>query len=363
MGSGNGSESSVCSKDSVPNATPKELLLNKLYAFHVRGGHPEAERLYALYRRLYNSNDNDEPRVTKAEIQRRIQACPCFTAKQNRRQNFVPVHPSINKELFIDFKEIGTNRCPIPGMTKRAYRLTITEPLSGAVWSLPIPVCNGTELVRLMRIVLQIHGLVHSIRPDNAPAFIHGEFAEFCKLHGIQIKPIRAYNAQANLAERPHSAINRLINNISTSSKNIDEDIFCFVTSHNLLPKSLGFSPIEVLKGGHIPPECVEDFTNVQPKQSELSASQFLAEVWEKRNLSKLDKTQPSSEAKAFERGTRIKWQAQINPGTFKTAKGVVVDSTPTACLIRFDNNRLAWAVSSQIKLDQSANIGNALAG
>ena len=112
-----------------------EEMLNKLYNFHVRGGHPSADRIFDLYRRLYGKSHPSA--VTRTMLQDRLKLCRCFTAKHPTSANFVPIYPSTNRELFLDFKEIGTMRCPLVD-GKKSYRLTVFEPLSGAVWSLPV---------------------------------------------------------------------------------------------------------------------------------------------------------------------------------------------------------------------------------
>ena len=352
--------STVKPRSSGPSDEPSAriTMLNKLFMFHMRGGHPSAERLFALYKRIFGKHHVS--RVTLAHIKDRLRNCRCFTSRTKQSANFVPVFPSTNRELFLDFKEIGTNRCPLAD-GKKGYRLTVTEPLSGAVWSLPTPVCNGRELVRLMRIVLQIHGMVARVRPDNAPAFIHGEFADFCRTHSIEIGPIATYNAKANLAERSHSGINKLINLLETDSNDVDEDIFNFIQSYNILPKESGLSPLEVLKGGLLPAECVEEFGTVAVRQSDLSAKSFIEEAWQARNTSKLLKTSPNPVKPKFSVGQKVIWRAQVNPSTIKTASGVIVACNVTSALVRFSDRRITWCSVSQLQISQVDSIGKLL--
>ena len=138
------------------------------------------------------------------------------------------------------------------------YRLTVYEPLSGAVWTFPVKLRTGQQLIAIFRIILQVHGKVDAVRPDNAPEFVAGDFAAWCKNHGIQILPVATYNPCSNLAERPHSQINKAINLLESNTKNIEEDLFNFAMSHNVLPKRAtgGYSPLEILKGGFLPKEC-----------------------------------------------------------------------------------------------------------
>ena len=325
-------------------------MLNKLFMFHVRGGHPSAERVYALYRRLFGKHHPSK--ISLGHVKERLRFCRCYTKRPRQADNFTPIYPSTNRELFLDFKEVGTNRCPLTD-GKKAYRLTILEPLSGAVWSLPTKICNGYELVKLMRIVLQVHGMVARIRPDNAPAFIHGEFAEFCKSHSIELAPIATYNAKANMAERPHSGINRLINLMETDSSNIDEDIFNFIQSYNVLPKASGFCAIEILKGGILPQECVEEFDSATVRHSDLSARNFIEEIWQSKNTARLEKTSPKLGIPKFSAGDKVVWRAQINPSTMKTARGSVVACNLTSALVRFSDRRIAWCSVSQLQSDQ----------
>ena len=152
-----------------------------------------------------------------------------------------------------------------------------------------------------------------------------------------------------------------MIQNIETDSANVDEDLFCFVLSHNVLPTRMGFSPLEVLKGGNLPPECVEGLDMPVPVKSEMSAFNFMSEIWSKRNEQKLADTKPLEVLPAFPKGSPVVWRAQINPSTIKTAKGVVVDASPTAALVRFSSRRLAWCSSKQLKLDVSASLDGVL--
>ena len=163
---------------------------------------------------------------------------------------------------------------------------------------------------------------------------MYGEFADFCKVHSIELSPISTYNARANLAERPHSGINKLLNLLETDSKNVDEDIFNFVQSYNILPKESGFAPLEVLKGGILPRECVEELGTSATKQSDLSARSLIEEVWQSRNVSKLERTSPNMVKPKFQVGDRVVWRAQVNPSMMKTARGTVQACNATSALV-----------------------------
>ena len=76
----------------------------------------------------------------------------------------------------------------------------------------------------------------------------------------MEIKPISNYNPRANVAERHHRQINRMLDESYSSSATIEDDIFSFCQAHNLLKKrATGFAPFEVLKG-QLPRELISDF-------------------------------------------------------------------------------------------------------
>ena len=170
--------------------------------------------------------------------------------------------------------------------------MSIFEPLSGAVWSFPISKCTGHKVVEIMRIVMTIHGKVSVLRPDNGKSFIEGEFARWCKSKNIEIRPTSCYNPQANLAERHHRQINRMLDNSYSTASTVNDDIFEFCHAQNLLKKrSTGLAPFEILKG-HIPPELVSDiYAGPHFSQPTIPATEILRKAWEDRNLSKLEKT------------------------------------------------------------------------
>ena len=93
------------------------------------------------------------------------------------------------------------------------------------MWSFPSPVTNDKQLVVIFGIIVQIHGHPGTIRPDNAPEFVAGEFKKWCEKQGISIKPISPHNPQANLAERPHSSLNKMISSVSSLEDDIVEII------------------------------------------------------------------------------------------------------------------------------------------
>ena len=143
----------------------------------------------------------------------------------------------------------------------------------------------------------------------------------------------------------------------------VTNDIFNFIMSYNLLPKRKGFSPIEVLKGGILPQECLLDLSDksAPSKQSSLSAGKFIEEIWEFRSAPKLDAMKPNRKQHEFKVGDQVIWQAQINPATFRRDKGTIQHTTPTAALIRFTNRRLAWCSITQIKRDPDSQLHRVL--
>ena len=142
----------------------------------------------------------------------------------------------------------------------------------------------------------------------------------------------------------------------------MDEDLFNYAISHNCLPNKTGYSPIEILKGGVFPAECVDEFSDIQPKASEISARCVHEEAWEARNVEKLNRVESSIESPKFKTGDQVIWKAQINPTTIKTSKGTVIDSTLTAALVKFETGRrVAWCSTRHLSFDKSLLAENAL--
>ena len=221
-----------------------------MYEYHVRAGHVSPERIYGLYRRINGENT----KVTIREVIEHFKSCHCYKPNApSRSKNFIPTYPSVNSQLFLDFKSINTTNAPVHNCTSKLTRLSIIEPLSGACWSFKIEKCTGRKLVEIMRIVLTIHGKVKTLRPDNGKTFIEGEFKKWCDSMGIEIKPTAVYNPQANRAERHHRQINRMLDQSYSTGATIEDDIFDFCQAHNLLRnRATGLAPIEILKG-HLP--------------------------------------------------------------------------------------------------------------
>ena len=334
------------SKKSLKN-TENEKMLLKLTNFHIRSGHISAERVFSLYQRIYGKNHPSK--ITRDQLVAHFRACKCYTPKANG--NFIPIQPSTNAELYLDFKTLGAHSCPLKNKAK-SYRLSVIEPLSGAIWSFPVPVCTGTELVDAMRFLLQVHGMVGTIKADNAPSFIFGEFADFCKKYDIKLNAITPGNAQSNLAERQHSSLNKAIvlaHNLTekvslAESKDI---IFDFVLSHNLVAKrdSSKYCPMEILKG-QLPKECVRLVDNIEISQSYLTAPKIIEEVWASKSKRKLDKCPESAENPKFSPGCEVYWKVKNPTNEVQYRLGKVIDSNPTSTLLKLSSGKIRWVVN-----------------
>ena len=332
----------------LPNAksSENEKMLLKLTNFHIRSGHISPERVFSLYKRVYGPNH--ESKVTREQLEQRFKSCKCYSPKP--KGNFIPVKPSINAELYLDFKTIGSHHCPLKN-GKKAYRLSIIEPLSGAIWSIPVPVTTGPQLVDIMSTVLQVHGLVGMIKADNAPSFIYGEFQNFCKKYEIKLQSITPANAQANLAERQHSSQNKALNLASKicdkiSVEEAKEVLFDFSISHNLIKKrNTPFSPLEILKG-QLPPECISIFDQSEIEQTSMSAHQITEKTWLDRSKEKLQKTTATTNEPKFKTDSEVYWRVK-NPTTeVQYRKGKVIDSNPTSTLLKLTSGKYQWVVN-----------------
>ena len=339
------SHSPSSSPMSSDNSENSKMLL-KLLSFHIRSGHISAERIHSLYLRLYGKNHSSK--VTRQQITDKLKMCKCYSPKS--KGNFIPVKPSINGELYLDFKTIGAHSCPLKNGVK-GYRLSIIEPLSGAIWSIPVPVTTGSQLVDIMRIVLQIHGLVGTIKADNAPTFIKGEFEKFCAGYDIKLSSITPGNAQANSSERQHSQVNKAIvmaNNLAEKITLAEskEVLFDFVISHNLVKKrNTRYCPLEIMKG-HLPPECTKIFGESNHEQPNKPASEIVEDTWLERSKGKLEKTPSFSTDNKFKVGEVVFWKVK-NPTTeVQYRQGTVVESNETSTCIKLKNKRTVWIVN-----------------
>ena len=323
-------------------------ILNKLTMFHVRGGHPSVERMYQLYRRLF---PKDYASITVEKLRNHFKNCTCNTTQKDKT-NFIPRYPSINRELFLDFKEIGTQRCALTDGRKQ-YRLSILEPLSGAIWSLPIKITTGPALVNLMTIVLMIHGKVHRIRTDNAPQFIHGVFEKFCKSNNIQLNSITSYNPTANLVERHHSSLNRLIKLSQPNYEEVQQDILDYVLTYNTIPSRHKFAPYEVLKG-HLPLECLPiefDADLEKPLTQNLPAQVIIEQMWQSRNEPNFLKTKSSSGRERFPTGSSVEWCIKLNTGIVKYVQGLVLSTNETSAYVKLNSNRKVWISKNNLRM------------
>ena len=129
----------------------------------------------------------------------------------------------------------------------------------------------------------------------------------------------------------------------------------------SFLAVALQFHRREILKGGVLPPECIEEFSDSKPKASELTARQLIDQVWETRSVPNLDRTSSSLESPKFKSGDKVIWRAQINPAMVKSAKGVVLAATVTAALVRFAGRRVAWCSIRQLEFDRTESALRAL--
>ena len=338
-------ETPACEEAQSIKSEKYQEMLNKLTMFHVRGGHPSAERIYELYRRLYPDNVAG---ITIAKLRSHFKLCKCARNRKDNT-NFVPRYASINKELFLDFKEIGTQRCRLKD-GKKSYRLSILEPLSGAVWSLPTRLTTGKSLVTLITMVLMIHGKVDKFRTDNAPQFIKGEFESFCRRNDIAISSITPYNPCANPVERHHSNLNRLINLANPDAKEVEQDILDYILSYNSIPSKYKYAPYEVLKG-HMPKECIPSEFEIEdhPKQS-LTALDIIDKVWSNRNLDNLAKTKPVLK-ELFPKDTKIQWSIKLNTGISKQLKGKVIFTNLTSAFIQLEHSgRKLWVAKNSLR-------------
>ena len=167
--------------------------------------------------------------------------------------------------------------------------------------------------------------------------------------------PSLCYNPQANRAERHHRDINRMLDESYSTGATIEDDIFNFCQTHNLLKKrSTGMAPIELLKG-HLPIELVDDlYSGMTLPQPSKSAVQLIQDAWESRNTHNLEKTTPTSEPHNFLSGKRVIWSIGVNN---KKVIGTCLKSLPTAVQIKLDESgRVVWASRSSVKIYLNPN-------
>ena len=186
----------------------------------------------------------------------------------------------------------------------------------------------------IMRIVLTVHGRVKTLRPDNGKSFTEGPFQVWCKKVGIDIVPTSLYNPRANRAKRHHRDINRMLDLSYSTAGTIEDDMFQFCQSHNLLKKrSTGYAPFELLKG-HLPAELVDDlYDGAELAQLSFPARKMIEEAWESRNVKNLAKTLPSQEAVDALVDKNLIWDLGVN--NKKPVFEVVANRRPAAARVR----------------------------
>ena len=205
-----------------------------------------------------------------------------------------------------------------------------------------------------MRIVLQIHGLVGSIKADNAPSFIKGEFELFCKKYDIELKSITPGNAQANLSERQHSQVNHAINmsNQITEKITLEESkevLFDFVIGQNLVKKrATPYCPLEILKG-QLPAECTKFLEITDHEQPRIPAADMQEEAWLQRSKAKLAKTPNSTRKIKFSTGTEIYWRNKTPTNEVQYRKCKVIDSNETSTCLKLASGKITWIVNKYL--------------
>ena len=323
---------------------PKNLddLLRRFVIFHEKGGHHSAEKLFGFYKRVYS---RFYPGLTLNRLREVLSHCSCPTRKRDLT-NFVPRFSSVNRQLFLDFKEIGTGRCPLDS-TKKMYRLSIIEPLSGALFSIPHKITTGESVVNSLCLFLQLHGKVLEIRTDNAPAFVAGPLKKFCDGCDIKIKPSSAHNPTGNLSERHHSNLNKIINLANKPSfEEANQLIFDYITSYNCIPATHGFAPYEVLKG-QIPVECLPselDYDLDKRIPQKLTAPEITDIVWENRSKKVVDKLPSNEKSKKFFEGQSVFWHINMPTGGLKIFPAKILDLNQSSALLDVENsNKKRW--------------------
>ena len=329
------------------DVTDLDTLIKKLVLFHVRGGHPSAERIYELYRRVYR---RQLPGLTLNHLRKVISSCSCPNPNRDKA-NFVPRFPSTNKELFLDFKEIGGSRCKL-NSSRKMYRLSILEPLSGAIVSVPHAITSGASVIDSMSVYMQLHGRVSCLRVDNAPQFVSGPLKSFADKNDISIKPSNPYNPPANLSERHHSSINRLINLSFPNFEEAGQDIFDFCLSYNATPLKHGFSPYEVLKG-QLPVEClpVEMVNDAKRLKQPLTAQEIVDKVYDIRGKEVIDKLPTKEKIDNFEIGQKALWNIKLPTGGLKTFNVKIKARNPSSLLCELEHSgRTKWVSKNHLK-------------
>ena len=326
-----------------------EKFLKRTMIFHVRGGHPSAERIYDLYKKMFAK---EFPGLTLNRLRKEISRCSCPIRKRDSA-NFIPRYASTNRELFLDFKEVGTSRCQLSSKRKM-YRLSIIEPLSGAIFSVPHNVTSGESVVDSISLVLQVHGRVDCLRTDNAPEFVKGPLKIFGDNNSIKIRPSSVYNPTANLSERHHSNINKIINLADKPTfQEANQIIFDFTTSHNSLPSKHGFSPYEVLKG-QLPVECLPVELGMDldtPSKQKLTASQIVENVWQSRCKNIIEKLPINEKAVPFKEGQRVSWNLKLPTGGLKLFTGTIHGLNPSSVLLKLDHSgNFRWLAMHHIR-------------
>ena len=106
-------------------------------------------------------------------------------------------------------------------------------------------------------------------------------------------------------------------------------------------------APIEVLKG-HLPSELTRDiYSGLDIPQPTKSAFEIVKDVWERRNVANLEKTQPSSEPNDSLTGKRLEWSVGINN---KKYFGSCLKSLSTAVQIKLDSGRTVWVPRTAVR-------------
>lgn len=232
-----------CSQILVPKTSAKALWQE----YHERGGHPSAERTFAILQRRYFWSGMRRDSAAWAD------ACPhciLYKAGPEARAPLVPIETSYPFQMVgIDFLSLGR-----PGDTY-PYLLVMTDLFSK--FAIVVPTKDQTAATTAKAVwesLFQVYGSPEHILSDRGAAFESELFQQLCSLYGCRKKRTTAYHPQGNGAcERFNQTLLKLLGTLAEETHmHWPSRLPSLIQAYNNTPHSTtGLTPYYVVFGRH----------------------------------------------------------------------------------------------------------------
>ena len=245
---------SVSHEEKLFHATvlPPKMVEALIYEFHDLMGHPGISCTFEHIRRYYFTPG------LKTLVEKHVQQCKvCNMQKKTQLVPYskshlpIPAAPMdcISIDLIGPFQLTTGDLC-----TMNRYALTAIDNLTLYVWAVPIPDKTSKTIAdQLIKRVFCDKGFPRRIVSDNAKEFQAHTLNDILEIFGIKHSYTSVYNPRANLVERAHSFLKRVLRSylVQPCPQVKWDNILAFATfSWNAMPHTgLKDSPFFLMMG------------------------------------------------------------------------------------------------------------------